>query len=61
MPNSGFTYGINQKLRANAFIRTGYTFIGWASPISGQALYEDKQEVQNLSTIDGAEVTLFAV
>ena len=61
MPNSGFIYGISQKLPANAFIRTGHTFIGWALSISGQVLYQDKQEVQNLSTVDGAELTLFAV
>ena len=61
MPDSDFSYGVKQKLRDNAFIRTGYTFTGWALFIGGQALYEDKQEVQNLSAVDGAGVTLFAV
>jgi len=51
----------NQKLRANTFIRTGYAFIGWALSINGQVLYQDKQDVQNLSATDGAEVTLFAI
>ncbi|MCL2879884.1 MAG: InlB B-repeat-containing protein, partial [Treponema sp.] len=61
MPDSDFIYGISQKLPANAFIRTGYSFSGWASSMNGQALYTDEQTVQNLSVVDGSEITLFAV
>ena len=46
-------------LRANAFVRAGYRFAGWATSASGAKVYDDKQSVQNITT--GSSVTLYAV
>jgi len=61
MAAESFTYDAEQKLTANAFTRSGYTFTGWNTKAdgSGQA-YADQQSVKNLSAEDGATVTLYA-
>jgi uncharacterized repeat protein (TIGR02543 family) len=65
MSDESFTYDEAQALTANAFERTGYTFTGWntvATPteqVPGTS-YTDGQEVNNLATDQGAEVTLYA-
>ncbi len=49
------------ELPANYFIKTGYTFAGWATTPDGEAVYADGQSVKNLtSDVDGS-VTLYAV
>jgi len=58
--NSTFTIGIPQKLRANAFNRSGYTFAGWATSAAGSVKYTDG-EIIDLSTAAGSTVTLYAV
>lgn len=60
MSNQNFTYGTAQNLTANIFTRTGYTFAGWATSANGNKVYNDKQSVSNLSTTNGAIVTLYA-
>ena len=60
MSNQNFTYGTSQNLTANTFTRTGYTFAGWATSANGNKVYNDKQSVSNLSTTNGAIVTLYA-
>ena len=60
MANQGFTYGAAQALTSNAYTRTGYTFAGWADSASGMVVYTDGQSVSNLTTTNGATVTLFA-
>lgn len=35
-------------------------FLGWASTPGGEALYEDRQTVKNLSSVNGATVRLYA-
>ena len=60
MSNQNFTYGTAQNLTANAFTRTGYTFAGWATSENGNKVYNDKQSVSNLSSTNGATVTLYA-
>ena len=48
-------------LKANAFRRTGYTFTGWNTAADGSGTtYTDQASVQNLSTTNGATVTLYA-
>ena len=56
------TYGESLNLPSNTFLRTGYTFKGW-SKNSGAASadYTDGASVKDLSSTDGAEVTLYAV
>lgn len=50
-----------KKLTANGFTRTGYTFAGWNTQADGNGTsYSDQESVINLSTTDGATVTLYA-
>ena len=60
MSDQNFTYGTSQNLTANNFTRTGYTFAGWATSANGNKVYDDIQSVSNLSTTNGATVTLYA-
>ena len=61
MDDQDFTYGVSQQLRANAFTREGYTFIGWNTAADGNGTgYTDGQSVQNLTSENNATVTLYA-
>jgi len=60
MVGSAHTYDVSKALTANAFTRTGYIFAGWAESASGAVKYTNSQSVLNLSTTDGATVTLYA-
>lgn len=61
MSNQSYAYGVSQALTANAFTRTGYTFEGWNTKADGTGTsYTDNQSVSNLSSTDGATVTLYA-
>ena len=55
------TYDENATLTAVGFTRADYAFGGWATSASGAAVYSDKAVVKNLSSTDGATVTLYAV
>ncbi|MBO4728429.1 MAG: InlB B-repeat-containing protein [Spirochaetaceae bacterium] len=61
MNQQNFTYGTAQALTANAFTKTGWKFVGWATSEDGAKVYNDNQNVSNLSAINGATVTLYAV
>ena len=61
MSDESFVYGTAMALTANAFARTGYTFAGWARSANGTKVYNDKQSVSNLTSVDGGTVTLYAV
>ena len=51
MENQPFTYGEAAKaLMANAFTCTGYSFAGWAESDSGEVVYADEAQVQNLTS-----------
>jgi uncharacterized repeat protein (TIGR02543 family) len=59
--SSDHTYGVYQYLTANVFIKTGYSFGGWNTQANGAGTpYGDEANVANLSSIDGAEVNLYA-
>jgi uncharacterized repeat protein (TIGR02543 family) len=61
MSNQAFTYGTAQKLTANAFTRTGYTFAGWNTKADGSGTsYDNGESVSNLTTTNGGTVTLYA-
>lgn len=60
MSNQGFTYDAAQALTSNAFTKTGYNFAGWAESAGGSVVYTNGQSVSNLSSTQGATVTLFA-
>ena len=54
-------YGTAKNLTANGFKRTGYKFTGWNTKANGSGTkYSDKQSVNNLSSTNGATVTLYA-
>ena len=54
-------YGTAKNLTANGFKRTGYKFTGWNTKANGSGTkYSDKQSVNNLTSTNGATVTLYA-
>ncbi|MGP1595135.1 MAG: InlB B-repeat-containing protein, partial [Treponema sp.] len=55
-----FVYGTAQNLTANTFTKTGYTFAGWATSAGGSKEYTDGQSVNNLTTVQGGTVSLYA-
>ena len=58
---TGFVYGTNKALTANAFTRPGYTFNGWATSANGEKVYDDGESVSILPASNGATVDLYAV
>ncbi|MBQ0136397.1 MAG: InlB B-repeat-containing protein [Bacteroidales bacterium] len=63
MEDQSFEYDDAAKaLTANAFVRLGYTFLGWSENASAtEATYTDKAAVQNLTTVNGGKVQLYAI
>ena len=60
--NSSHTYNSAKALTTNGFTRTGYTFAGWNTQANGSGTnYSDNQNVTNLSSTQGATVTLYAL
>ena len=57
MENQMIDSGSSAILSANAFIRSGYLFSGWATTSTGGVAYNDKQSF----TMGGANVQLYAV
>ena len=68
MPNSGtgtmedqvFAYNEPQALTSNAFTRTDYAFVGWATNSAAEASFADGAVVTNLTEVDGGTVALYA-
>ncbi|MCR4615025.1 MAG: InlB B-repeat-containing protein, partial [Clostridiales bacterium] len=60
MSSVSHTYDTAKNLTANAFTRYGYTFAGWATSASGSVAYTNGQSVTNLTSTNGATVTLYA-
>jgi len=60
MANQAFTYGTAQNLTEKTYTRDGYSFTGWATTADGDKVYDDQEEVSNLTTEDGGTVTLYA-
>lgn len=62
MPSQYQVYGESQSLNPNQFTRHGYDFAGWTTTKewTGEETFTDQQEVLNLATENGAEVTLYA-
>jgi len=62
MVDSTHIYDEAKPLNNNTFINpTDSTFIGWATSSTGNIVYTDNQIVNNLTDIDGLNVTLYAV
>lgn len=61
MPEQTFAYDQTQPLSENLFNRPGYSFTGWNTKADGSGdAYKNQQEVTNLTTENGGEVTLYA-
>lgn len=56
-----FTYGTAQNLSTCTFEKTGYSFAGWATTSSGDKVYDDGEEVNNLTNTPDGNVDLFAL
>ena len=55
------TYGVAKNLTANGFTKTGHYFTGWNTKADGSGTsYTNKQSVKNLTSTNGATVTLYA-
>lgn len=55
------TYDVAKNLTANGFTRISYKFIGWNTKADGTGTnYTNKQSVKNLTTTNGATITLYA-
>lgn len=61
MDDQAFIYGFNIKLAANTFVRSNWSFAGWARTSDGSVAYTNEQSVKNLATTQGEVVTLYAV
>jgi hypothetical protein len=60
MTDEMFIYGVEKALPANAFKRGGYAFAGWSTSADGEKVYEDNQQILNLSVISGTVINLYA-
>ncbi len=58
--SSSHVFDTAKALTANGFTKTGYTFAGWATSANGSVVYSNNQSVVNLSSQNGATVTLYA-
>ena len=55
------SYNTDAKIAANGYLRTGYSFSGWATEKGGKVVYKAGDTVKNLTAENGATVTLYAV
>ena len=60
MASTPATYDESLQLPASLFARTGYTFVGWALEATGEEVYADGAEVENLTLEVDGTVTLYA-
>lgn len=61
MDPSTFFIGENAKLKKNVYTRNGHTFIGWNTQPNGLGTaYKDEAEIQNMTSINGSEIVLYA-
>lgn len=62
MYTQNFVYNETKPLPSNVFYRDGYVFSGWSTSQNAQdAQYNDKQNVTNLVSTDGSNITLYAI
>jgi len=62
MENVDCYYDETATLTTNAYLRDGYTFVGWNTAADGTGTsYAESADVTNLATTDGDVVTLYAM
>ena len=60
MTNMECKYGATYSLSANGFKKDGYEFIGWATSANGEVVYQNQQEISNLTSANGTTINLYA-
>ncbi len=60
MSNMAMTYDVAKNLPRNGFSKSGSDFAGWATTSDGGVFYQDGAKVNNLTTTQGATMTLYA-
>ncbi len=55
------TYDVSADLPVNTFTKANNIFKGWTSSADGEVVYNDGQNVKNLTADNEAEITLYAV
>ncbi|MFC4245205.1 InlB B-repeat-containing protein [Gryllotalpicola reticulitermitis] len=55
-----FTYDTEAPLSPNGYARDGYQLAGWSTSKTGAVAYADMETVDNLTTVNGGTVTLYA-
>lgn len=53
-------YDEAKQLSANVFNKTGYSFLGWAYTQEGSVVFNDKETVLNLTSMNGGQIDLYA-
>ena len=61
LADSPAIYDKDVTLRPNVYAKRGYTFAGWARTEGGEVVYTDKETVRNITSVNGAEIDLYAV
>jgi len=61
MANQSFVYDEAKNLTSNSFVKTGYSFGGWATAPASTCEYGDGELVKNLTATANGTVTLYAV
>lgn len=62
METQSFVYGTSQKLRPNTYTKEDFVFWHWNTKADDTGtIYEDEEEVNNLTSVDGDTVTLYAI
>ncbi len=61
MGNQTLTYDAAASLTSNAFTKIGYAFVGWATTEDGEKIYDDGEEVNNLTSQENAIIDLYAL
>jgi len=54
-------YDVARSLTSNGFTKNGYAFAGWAESADGEMKYTNCESVKNLSAVQDATVTLYAL
>ena len=58
MNNQTLSYGAGTRVTANAFVRNGYSFTGWATSSTGSVVLEDNAPVTTQFAINSANQTI---
>ncbi|MBO5883658.1 MAG: InlB B-repeat-containing protein [Clostridia bacterium] len=61
MNNLNCTYDVNASLGNAQYSLTGWTFKGWATSANGTVVYMNNATINNLTSVDGQIITLYAV